>query len=83
MRNKRMQKKLEENDAIDVSKWPRTPEGYYEVPEDIDVEEMDFCNQETEEWIWSIGERKSDGKRFASHISVFYRNPDYNCLWLR
>ena len=67
-------------DAIDLSKCPR--EGEYYILDSF-VDDKDYCNAATEGWIWSIGERKSDGVILASHRGDLYQNPNFTCLWLR
>lgn len=46
-------------------------------------ENADYCDRESEEWIWSIGKCKSTGKIIASMDARFYQHQDYECLWLR
>jgi len=83
MINKRMEEKLENGEAIDLSKCER--EGrYYVVPETLwDDSGMDYCDAVRECYIWSIGRRYSDGKILASTGSELYQNVDFHCLWLR
>ena len=78
--NQRMQEKLEEGEAIDLSTNKR--EGRYYVLDEV-VEGMDYCDSVRECWIWSIGRRHSDGKILADTSSVFYQNNNFKCLWLR
>lgn len=80
MRNKAMQSKLRDGDAIDVSSYPRVGR-HYQVATFID--RKDYCDASTEQWIWSIGRRNSDGAIFASTTGDLYQNPNYECLWLR
>ncbi len=46
-------------------------------------EDCDYCVGSTEQWIWSIGRRLSDGAIFAALDARFYGNPEFHCLWLR
>lgn len=78
--NYAMQEKLKRNEAIDISGCAR--EGKYYVLSEI-RHECDYCDAITEQWIWSIGRRKADGKTLASTSPDLYQNPDYDCLWLR
>lgn len=78
--NYAMQEKLKRNEAIDVSGCPR--EGRYYVLDSV-RDECDYCDSVSEQWIWSIGRRKSDGKTLASTAADLYQNPDFECLWLR
>jgi len=79
MHNKAMQRKLESGHCIDVSGYPRYG-GAYILPQFWDGK--DYCNAQTERWIWSIG-RRSDGVILASHSTEFYGNAEFECLWLR
>lgn len=47
------------------------------------VDDVDYCIAQTEEWIWSIGRRRSDGAILASTDSRYYSNPEFECLFLR
>lgn len=76
----RMQRKLKDRSAIDVSERPKEGD-WYVLTEVIDG--MDYCNQQTGRWIWSIARRDSDGKIFASHFGDLYERPGFTCLWLR
>jgi len=81
MHNKRMQEKILRGDAIDLSGCKRTPEGYYILTHF--VEDVDYCDKQTEQWIWSIGRHNQTGEILASIDTAFYNNPTYTCLWLR
>lgn len=81
MTNLRMQSKLRSGDAIDVSGCERTPEGDYVLKEF--VEDKDYCNAKTEQWMWSIGRELATGRIIASESNKLYQNPAYECLWLR
>lgn len=80
-KNLRMHEKLAQDKVIDVSKRPLNEDGDYILDEVADG--LDYCNAETEQWIWSIGQHKDTGQILASHTAKFYQNPDYTCLWLR
>lgn len=80
MHNLRMEEKLKSGECIDVSGFPK--EGHlYVLPRF--VEGVDYCNAESEGWIWSIGRHRMDGTIYASHSTELYQNPDYECLFLR
>lgn len=81
MHNRRMAEKLAAGEAIDVSDCPRTPDGDYILAEF--VEDVDYCNARTEQWIWSIGRELATGEIHAAHSAKLYQNPAYLCLWLR
>lgn len=94
MHNKAMQRKLDAHEAIDVSKFPRTPEGDYilrprgqtragRILTREEVENMDLCDAQTEAWIWSVGVENGTGRILASVESKFYQHPDFECIWLR
>ena len=75
-----MKEMVDSNEAIDLSSYER--EGKYYVL-DTFIDGMDYCNLETEQWIWSIGLRKTDGKILASHTTDMDRLRGYKCLFLR
>ena len=52
LRNKAMQRKLEERRAIDLAPCARTATGVY-VLEKF-VEGLDYCDSSREAWVWSI-----------------------------
>lgn len=89
VRNLAMRRKLEKGDALDVEEMlataPPEPGDLYRGTFHLDrfVDDADYCVASTEQWIWSIGRRKSDGEIFAALDSRFYNHPDFNCLWLR
>jgi hypothetical protein len=80
MHNRAMARKLHTHRAIDVSNMPR--EGHYYVLGKV-IDGMDYCDAETEQWIWSIGKRYEDGRIVASLKPDLYQNKRYECLWLR
>jgi len=47
------------------------------------IADLDFCDSLIENWIWSIGKRKSDALIVASTTADLYQNDEYECLWLR
>lgn len=92
MVNKTMEAKLDSGacvavDKVGVNVSHLFPAGYgqvFELNNDIYKNiDCDLCVAETESWIWSVGERKSDGKIFASTTANFYDDEVYNCIWLR
>ena len=86
MKNLRMQEKLNRMVCLDVAVHGREVEaGIFEMDESFDFlcDGKDLCVAQTEEWIWSVGRRKSDGKIFASTDSRFYGDDAYECIWLR
>ena len=84
MKNKEMERQLEQNEVIDVNtigdRWPGF-EGVWELYDFMD--EVSYCDAEGERWIISIGRRKLDGKIFAATDNRFYENPAFECLWMR
>ena len=81
MQNLRMKEKIERREAIDVSRCDRTEDGHYILPHV--VEGIDYCDAQSETWIWSIGRCVKTGQILASTSSEFYTNPDFECLFLR
>lgn len=47
------------------------------------VDGKDYCDAESESWIWSIGKSKKTGVIFASTDTRFYQNDDFESLFLR
>jgi hypothetical protein len=76
-----MQEKLEKGEAIDISRCERTPEGLYRL--ELFDSNKDYCNAETEEWIWSVGRNRNTNVILAAHDTRFYQNPGWECLFLR
>lgn len=82
MDNKSMERKLQNGEALDVRKvGKQIAPGRFQLRRF--VEDVDYCDAEKEEWIWSIGKAKSDGAIIASTCTEYYQNPEYECLWLR
>lgn len=80
MRNISMRKKLVKREAIDISGCEREGD-YYILTKFVDGK--DYCDAETEMWVWSIGRRYSDGVILASLSSNLYQNDKFECLFLR
>jgi hypothetical protein len=80
LRNRAMARKLVAKRAIDISNRPR--EGDYYVLNKV-IEGKDYCDADTEEWVWSIGRRLRDGVILASMKTDLYQNDRFQCLWLR
>jgi hypothetical protein len=89
MRNLAMRAHLEKGECVDLSACQRTALDDYIVPPDVWQEDVDYCDAQTESWIWSIGKRLADdpsipaGTIIASRSTQLYQNPLYHCLWLR
>lgn len=85
MQNRRMAEKLEKGEAVSIHHCEKDSNGDYILSEGLWLEndDMDFCNMVTEEWIWSIGKRNSDGTILASTSAKFYENPSFTCVFLR
>lgn len=81
MRNKAMERKLQEGELIDVSQWPTPIVGVYALPGFIDGK--DYADIKSEEWIWSIGRELETGRIFASTDTRFYDDNNFECLFLR
>lgn len=86
LKNKAMQRKLESREAIDVIDIMLPAEPGDEVGAirlRTYIDDKDYCNSRTGEWIWSIGRREADGAIFAAADSRYYLREGYECLWLR
>ena len=72
--NRAMHRKLRDRRAIYLSDRPR--EGNYYVLDRV-VDGMDYCNPDTDTWIWSIGRRLADDVILASATTDLYQNPEF------
>lgn len=82
MDNLAMQRKLQTGEALSViAEGRKVSDSLYELSRF--VEDKDYCDPHAERWIWSIGQRFSDNKIFASTDTRFYGDPNYSCLFLR
>jgi len=89
MLNKAIERKLKDKEAIDLSGYPRTKEGDYELGFDDHgkisdmIEGKDLCDAKTEQWIWSVGCHFKSRRVVASTTNKFYMDPNWECIWLR
>ena len=78
-----MKRLIDSGRAIDVTKIGKEVfPGMYRLGKYLDGG-FDYCDPNQGVWIWSIGINKRTGNIFASKNSVFYMNPDYECVWLK
>lgn len=87
MRNRAMKRKLDARRAVDVAPFrtdqPASGLMGYVIPAEAFVDGADYCDSETEAWIWSIGRHRETGELHASTANVHYQHPRYECVWLR
>lgn len=86
MKNLAMAAKLAKGKLVDVSRLPRTPEGDYVFGLKSDInfrDNVDYADCQKEEWIYSIGVRRTDKMVLASTTNKFYGNDHFDCIWLR
>jgi hypothetical protein len=86
MINLAMKRKLEAGEALDVRRMMTQVEpagGALVFRLTGFVEGVDYCDAETERWIWSIGRSLLTGSILASTDTRFYQHPEFDCLWLR
>lgn len=81
MNNLAMYKKLQAGELHNVAMYPRNADGDYILQRYID--DIDYADCTTEQWIFSIGRSYKDGSILASTTNKFFQNKDYFCLWLR
>ncbi len=85
MENEVMKDLLRKGECVDVGAHGLPVEGFegtvWELPFFRDGAE--YCYAAKEQWVWSIGKRRTDGRIFASLDTRFYGNPMFECLWLR
>lgn len=86
--NRAMERKLKAHRAIDVSGCERTATGDYLLREFVDG--VDYCDAQSEEWIWSIGKllrplpsvmannerRELPAGAFLASLTARYYSPD-------
>jgi hypothetical protein len=73
MRNLSMRNKLERGECVDLSTCGRTDAGDYIIPPSVWQDDVDFCDAETEEWIWSIGRQYSRCALKQAHAGPCYQ----------
>lgn len=85
MNNLRMKEALEKKSCLDVNVVGTPFEGFEGLVWELKRFEdgMDYCDAAGEQWIWSIGRRRTDRRIFASTDTRFYGNEMFECLWLR
>lgn len=82
LKNQAMARKLSKGEALDVRAIGTEVEpGVFELQSF--TEDVDYCDAQTEAWIWSVGRRQADGQLLAATDARFYERPGYECLWLR
>lgn len=88
MLNLAMARKLAAGEALDVRAIGHPvagQPGLYVL--DRFADGKDYCDADTEEWIWSIGRSLGPGEPrgviYAATDGQFYQNPTFECLWLR
>jgi hypothetical protein len=79
--NLRAQEKIASGEAMDLSDFPQI-DGDYVITNNF-VDDIDYYVTAEDDWIRSIGRRKSDGVILASTSAKFYQHPDFDCIWLR
>jgi hypothetical protein len=88
LRNRAMRDKLERGECLDLSGCQRNAAGDYILSPDVWQEGIDYCDAETEEWVWSIGRafHTPHGEKpliLASTTTKFYGSSAFECLFLR
>ena len=82
-----MAEALEDGKCVDVNTIGVPFAGFegvvWELKRGAFREGMDYCDAIGEQWIWSIGQRVTDGRVFASADNRFHQNEMFKCLWLR
>jgi hypothetical protein len=87
MRNLAMERKLKSGEAVNVANLGTevSPGLWVLLVSPQDLLELDWCvvNNNEEEWVWSIGRHLKSGKFYVATDTRLFRNPDYECVWLR
>lgn len=81
MLNQAMQRKIDNEGAIDLCQNARNDDGDYILTGFR--QGVEYCDSSCEAWIWSIGQHKETGAILASTSTKFYTNSQYECLFLR
>jgi hypothetical protein len=77
-----MQEKLDKKECLDVREIGESiGNGLFRLHRF--VPDVDYCDAQREDWIWSIGRNLDTGEILASTTTIYYQNPRYECLWLR
>jgi hypothetical protein len=80
--NYSMLEKLRTGQAHDVNViGEEVEEGVWELHNFMD--DVDYCDAESEEWICSIGRAKETGVFYAATDARFVDNPDFDLVWVR
>lgn len=83
MKNRQMARKLAAGDAVSVSTFRVPGQDIYRIPPSAWAEDVDWCDGQTEEWIWSIGRNDETREIFAAKDARYYNAEGWTCLWLR
>lgn len=85
MPNYSMQEKLKTGEAIDVNAIGSKLPGFEGKVWKLDgyKDDVDYCDGESEQWMWSIGRNKVTDEFFAAIDTRFVDNPLFECVWLR
>ena len=84
-----MHKMVKSGEALDVREIGIVADGEQQkpLPEVFLIakftEGLDYCDLQTERWIWSIGRHVRSRTAYAATDTRFYQNPEFECLWLR
>ena len=81
---KTRKRKLENEECIDIAKCRTNAAGIVQYNlGGIFHEDVDYCDAEREEWIWSIGKHNKTGEYHAATDTRFYQHTQYECVFLR
>jgi hypothetical protein len=84
MVNKSMEHKLRIREALDVRKiGSEVKPGVFALLPGTFQADLDYCDAETESWIWSIGRCYETSTIYASTTAEYYGKEGFECLWLR
>lgn len=79
-----MQEKLKNGEALDVTVIGSPVEGQPGVWKlESYLEGLDYCDGNSETWIYSIGFDPKTNEFFAASDYRFVENPAFVCVWLR
>ena len=71
--------------GVRMHNWRKYKQGkelpLVEIPEGIIKEDENYVINGID--VISIGRKKSEGRIFASVDSIYFENPEYECIWFR
>jgi len=77
-----MNKIMKSEETRDIGHY-RQDMGLYRLPAYVFELDVDYCDREREEWIWSIGQNHETGEIWAATDTRYCGNSLFECLYQR